>query len=416
MFNFLKKDPIDKAKKHVEKALREIEEDYFDYASVEYEKAAHLFIEAGSTDFAVKYFREAAYCALEDNNHERAAQMKVWAAETYLSDSLFDEAGGFYQEASDHYFRNKKLSDSLRTLALSVLSHLAARSFDTAVNLLKKMEKRMPVKNRPKIPACDVAKEFVGILVEGNESTQKDLTKCISKFKPRESETALVEFLTSSVRLALDTVVRIEWAGKELAEVSAKTPIEFELIYKCPVPVRIIDYKLFLSNSITFIKEPNIGDGISNEGSFLLTLNPVLSGEGVVGPFKLTFSGENILVHKHSNQISFRIAKAPAQLEMDVTPAKISCGIGDEVVFDVTLSNTGEGPADNVRLSVALTDGIELSLGGGERSIQFLGANEKMRLQIFVRGVSMGSQTLRVSLVDGQSEKEIVKESVIEVG
>ncbi len=416
MFKFLKKDPMDKAKRHVEKALKEIEENYYDYASIEYEKAANLFIEAGSSDFAVKYFREAAYCALEHEDHLRAAEMKICAGETLLIDSLYDEAGGFYQEASDHLFRANKLSDSLRTLALSVMAHLGSRNFDTAVNLLRKMEKRIPTKNPPKVPACDVAKEFVEVLIEGYETTQANLTACISKYKPKESELELVEFLTNSVRIALDTTIRIEWAGKEMSEVNAKTPLEFELIFKCPVSIRILDYKLSLSNSLTFIKEPAINNEPATDGSYLLSVNPVLSGEGIVGPFKLTISGDRILAHKHSNTIQFRIAKAPSQLGMELSPARISCGIGDEVVIDVDLSNTGEGPADNIEIKIALSDGIEQSLGSAMRSLQFLGANEKMRLQVYIRGVSMGDELVTIAVKDSRSGQEIIKTAQVIVG
>lgn len=416
MFKFLKKDPIDQAKRHVEKALKEIEEDYFDYASIEYEKAANLFIEAGSSDFAVKYFREAAYCALEDDDHVRAAQMKICAAEALLSDILYDEAGGFYQEASDHLSRAKKTSDSLRTLALAVISYLAARSFDTAVNLLRKLEKRIPEKNPPKVPAIDVAKEFVAVLIEGYETSRENLAKCIAGYKPKESEIELIDFLSNSVHIALDTHVSLEWAGREVEEVSAKTPLEFELFFKSPVPVRIIDFRFSLSNSLAFINEPRIDDEPRTEGSYLLSVNPVLSGDGVLGPFKLTISGDRILANKHSNQIKFKIAKAPSQLDMELSPERISCGIGDEVVIDITLSNTGEGPADNIELKIALSDGIELSLGSNLRTIQFLGSNEKMRLQLYVRGVSMGDQIIMVSLRDTRSTQEIVKNAYVKVG
>ncbi|NOR38008.1 MAG: hypothetical protein GQ580_00290, partial [Candidatus Thorarchaeota archaeon] len=87
MFKFLSRDPVKRAKKHVEKALGELEDGYPDYASIEFEKAAKLFLEGEGPDFAVKYFREAASCALEDNDHERAAMMKSQAAETLLIES-----------------------------------------------------------------------------------------------------------------------------------------------------------------------------------------------------------------------------------------------------------------------------------------------------------------------------------------
>lgn len=416
MFDFLKKDPVDKAKKHVEKALNEIEANYFDYASVEYEKAAVLFLEAGSPDFAIKYFREAAHCALEEEEYLRAAEMKIRAAEALLEEGRFDEAGGFYQEASDHIFRKKKITESIRTLAISIMCHLSARSFDTAVNLLRKCEKRLPEKNPPQISALDVAREYVGVLVEGYETTQEKLSKCISKFKPKESEQDVFDFLTNSVRLALDTEVELDWAGAAKKEVSAKSPIEFELRYKCPIPVRVIDYRLSLSNSLTFLKEPSIDENYSAEESWLLTVNPVLSGNGTVGPFKLTFEGERLLVHKHSNQIDFLIAAAPSNLAMNITPERISCGLGDEVVLDVTLINDGEGPANNISVAVALSDGLELSLGSPDRTIQYLGASEKLRFQIYVRGISFGDELTTVTLQDPKSDEKIVKTVMVKVG
>lgn len=416
MFKFLRKDPIDKARKHVERALREIEDGYLDYACAEYEKAALLFIEAGSSEFAVKYYREAASCALEDDDHTKAADMKVCAAETLLRDSVFDESGSLYQEASDHYYRDSVMSDSYRTLSLSIMAHLAARSFDTAVNLLRKLEKRLPEKSAPKIPAYDVANLFVEVLVEGFETSQESLTKCAASFKPRESEAELFQFLMDSVRLALDTHVTIEWAGQQSSEVSAKTPLEFELLYNSPVPVRVLDYRLSLSNSLTFLKEPEIHDEMRADGSWLLTVNPVLSGEGVIGPFKLTLSGDRMLVHKHSNKIEFSIAKAPSLLSMNLSPERISCGIGDEVVLDISMSNTGEGPAENISLKIALSDGISLSLGNNERSIEYLGANESMRLQLYVRGVTMGDEFVTVTAKDGRAPEEIVKSATIRVG
>ncbi|MFW9956080.1 MAG: hypothetical protein ACFFD3_16155 [Candidatus Thorarchaeota archaeon] len=416
MFDFLKKDPLEKAKKHVEKALKEIEENYFDYASIEYEKAANLFLEAGSPDFAIKYFRESAHCAMEEEEYSRAAQMKIRASEVLLGEGRFDEAGGIYQEASDQLFRANKPAESMRVLSVSIMCHLAARSFDTAVNLLRKADKRLQEKSSQNVDALEVAREYVGVLVEGYETTQESLTKCASKFKPKESEQAVFKFLTDSVRLALDTHVEIEWAGRAQDEVSAKTPIEFELRYRCPVPVKVVNYRLALSNSLVFIKEPEIGQGFSNEESWLLTLNPVLSGTGVVGPFQLTLEGERILAHKHSNKIEFTIEKAPSELKMEISPERISCGIGDEVVLDVSMSNDGEGPAENINVAIELSDGLELSLGSRERSIQYLGPSEKMLLQIYVRGISMGDELVSIMVKHSKSTIELVKTALVRVG
>jgi hypothetical protein len=116
MSRFLRRDPLKRAKKHVEKALRELEDGYPDYASTEYEKAACLFLEEKETDFAVKYFREAAFCSLDAEDHSRGADMKMEAANALLGDSRFDEGGALLSEASDHLFRVKKQKSSLRAL------------------------------------------------------------------------------------------------------------------------------------------------------------------------------------------------------------------------------------------------------------------------------------------------------------
>ena len=143
MFKFLKSDPVKKAKKHIDKALIEIEEGYPEYASVEYEKAARRFLEVEQTDFAVKYFREAAYCALEKNDHQRCSEMKIAAGECLLQEGRYDEAGGLYSESSDHLHREKRTKDSNRSLGIAIVGYLAARNFSTATNLMRKAEKRL---------------------------------------------------------------------------------------------------------------------------------------------------------------------------------------------------------------------------------------------------------------------------------
>ncbi|MFW9800923.1 MAG: hypothetical protein ACFFD9_10835, partial [Candidatus Thorarchaeota archaeon] len=309
MSRFLKKDPVKKAKKHIERALRELEEDYPDYASQEYEKAATLFLEAGEVDFAVKYYREASYAALEREDHERAANMKIEAADVLLMDRRFDEGGSLYSEASDHLFRIKKTKESTRFASLGILSYLAARNFDTGVNVIRKVEKRIAGISVGKVPMLDLARLSVNILCEGGVVPAKVLNKAISSAKPRKAEEGLFSFLTESVKIARDTDVVIEWAGEAKDEVTAKAPIEFELRYKCPVPVRVSDYRYSLSKSLKFTKEPEIESRLGKEDSWLLELMPVLSGDGTVGPFSLTLEGESVLVNKMSNVLDFRIAR-----------------------------------------------------------------------------------------------------------
>ncbi len=413
MFKFLKKDPIKKAKKHIDKALKELDEDYPDYASVEFERAAQLFLQEGKVEFAVKYYREAAYAALEDENHIRAAEMKIAAAEVLLTDKMYDEAGTLYSEASDHFFREKKMQDSTRALSMGVLCLLASRNFDSAVNLFRKAEKRVAGGKKPACPEYDFAQHSVRILFEGVTLSQDHLDRVISKVKPRPAEEEMVLFLSESVRLANETEVRIEWAGPESDEVSVKVPIEFELIYKSPVPVRVTECRFNLSSSLRFTKEPAISHEPATEESWLFELTPVLSGDGTVGPFKLTLEGESVLAHKVSNSIGFRISRAPADLALELTPSKISCDLGDEVIFDILIINRGDGPADNIELKVELSDGLQVSMGNAEKVINFLGSSETMHFQLFVKGVGLGEEYVTVRVQDSMSDKAIEKRSIV---
>ena len=405
MFKFLSRDPVKKAKKHVEKALGELEDGYPDYASIEFEKAAKLFLEGEGPVFAVKYFREAAACALQNNDHARAALMKSEAAETLLVESTFDEAGELYSEASDHFFRTKKVRSSGRAIALAIFCHLSVRRFETSMNVLRKAEKRYSSAEIKKMAELNLASLFVGILFEGHSISSKDLEKQLGKVKPQPVEERLFEFLFRSIRLAIKTEIRIEWAGKEL-----------ELRYKCPVPVKACDFKYTLSNSLVFSKEPKIGPDANKSESWLFEVMPVLSGGGIIGPFRLTLEGEEVHVHKVSNTIDFLITKAPADLKIEMTPQRISCGLGEDAFFDVTVSNTGDGPAENIAIEIVLSEGIEISLGSDEKIIQFLGPNEKMRLQVYVRGVSYGEELVTVKATDGRSGKEVITTSQIDVG
>jgi hypothetical protein len=414
MSRFLKRDPLKRAKKHVEKALKELEDGYPDYASTEYEKAACLFLEESETDFAVKYFREAAYCSLEAEDHSRGADMKIEAANALLTDSRFDEGGALLSEASDHLFRVKKQKSSLRALAVSIICYLAARNFSTAVNVTRKADKRFSGSS-VKESMFDFAQLSTQILCEGASSTDRQLGKMISAAKPKPAEEDLVKFVAESVKLAQKTEVVIEWAGAAKKEISVKSPIEFELRYKCPVPVKVVDSRYSLSKSLKFTKEPDIEPRLGKEDSWLLEILPVLSGDGSVGPFNMTLEGESVLVNKFSNTIDFHIARAPSDLKMNLTPERLSCGLGDESVFDVEFVNEGDGPADNIKVTVELSDGLEISLGSSEKTIQFIGPGERMRFQVYVRGVSIGDEMVTIKAVDSRVGEEIAKTSVVRV-
>ncbi len=415
MFKFFKRDPLQQAKKQVDKALEELEEGYPDYASAAFEKAAGLFIEANHIDFAIKYYREAAYAALESEDHSRAAKMKTAAADLLLADGVFAEGGGLYAEASDHYHRDKKFKIANETISAAVISYLAARSFDTAINLFRKAEKRSATYEGSRTKLFKLASLCVKVLCEGDDISESQLTKALGGIKVSPELFDVVNFVVSSVRLAMQTEVVIEWAGQEVESVPAKTPIEFELRYNCPVPVKVVDYHLPLSNSLTFIREPEITTEVSKTGSWLLVLNPVLSGDGVVGPFRMVLEGDQVLVHKHSNSIEFRIEPAPSQLTLDVSPRRIDCALGDEIVIDVLLKNEGDGPANNIVVNIELSDNLDLSIGGNEKSIQFLGAGESMRFQVYVRGEVLGDGIVTIKAIGGRDGPELVESSMIRV-
>lgn len=416
MFKFLKSDPLKKAKKHVEKALIEIEEGYPQYASVEYEKAARLFLEQEEIDFAVKYFREASYCSLESGDHYRTAEMKIAAAECLFIDNRYDEGAGFYSEASDHMHREKKYRESNRALAIAVIGYLGARNFDTAMNLLRKGEKRVSESSNKTSVEYELAKECVMILCEGADVDKKNFEKLANGAKPNATEQPLVNFVTTSVRLALDTEVTLDWAGAERKEVPVKSLIEFELQFRCPTQVRVVDQRVSLSNSVIISKAPEFNHPASTEDSWLIECKPVLSGTGIVGPYTVTLEGDKVLVHKHSNKIEFDIARAPSNIDVSVSPERVSCTLGEEAILEVELRNLGDGPAEHINVTCTLSDGLETSLGNDEKTINFLGSEEKIRFQFFVKAVGQGDELVTIRAVDGHSGQEVVKTALVRVG
>jgi tetratricopeptide (TPR) repeat protein len=416
MFKFLKSDPVKKAKKHIDKALIEIEEGYPEYASTQYEKAARKFLEVEQTDFAVKYFREAAVCALEVNDHYRCSEMKIAAAECLLQEGRYDEAGNLYSESSDHLHREKKSKESNRSLGVAIVGYLAARNFGTATNLMRKAEKRIKETSSKKDPLYTLAELSVQILCEGIDIPPKQFEKAAKSVKPNEIEQPLIDFLVASTKLAIKTEIMLEWAGAPQEEVNVKEPLEIELRYKCPAEVQIVDHRLSLSNSVIITKEPEYKQTPSKEESWLLEFKPVLSGTGSIGPLTVTLEGDQVLVNKHSNTLEFSIARAPSSIALDVKPERVSCNLGEEAVLQVTVLNEGDGPAENIELVVELSDGLEMSLGIEEKQINFLGSGENVRFQAFVRAVGQGEELVTIKVVDGRSGDEVVKTSLVRVG
>jgi hypothetical protein len=363
----------------------------------------------------VKYFREAANCALKHGDNGRAAMMKTAAAETLLQDGNYGNASYLFSEASDHYFKARKVRHSIRSISLSIFCNLAIRSYEAVIGLLNKAEERLSNSHVKGGPELELSRLFVKILSEGEEIELKSVKQALAKAKFKEEEKPLLEFVVGCIDVALKTEVHIEWAGQVKDEVMVKTPIEFELRYRCPTPVRVIDYKFPLSSSLVFAKEPSLSTDFLTDESWLFELTPVLSGEGKIGPFWLTLEGEQVLVHKHSNELTFQIAQAPSDLKLEVTPKRVSCSLGEEAILTIAVVNEGSGPAGNIGISVELSSGLEISLGSDHKNIQFLGPGETIRFQVIVRGVGLGEENVKVHLVDEKQETEVQKICLITV-
>jgi hypothetical protein len=342
--------------------------------------------------------------------------MKIAAAECLFQEGRYDEGAGLYSEASDHFHREKKSRESNRSLGMAIIAYLGARNFATATNLSRKAEKRFTDSTKKHHPYYELAKMCVSILCEGADAEKKIFEKAVSGVKPHPAEETLVNFVVNSVRLALDTEVTLDWAGKERDNVPVKSPVELELQYKCPAEVHVIDHRVSLSNSVIMKNEPDFRSSPSKNESWLIEFTPVLSGDGEIGPYTVTLEGDKVLVHKQSNMIKFNIARAPSDLELAVTPERVSCTLSDEAGFEIELRNKGDGPADNIQIKIELSDGLEMSLGSEDKNVNFIGSGDKIRFQVYVRAVSQGDELVTVHAVDGRTGQEVTKTSMVRVG
>jgi hypothetical protein len=321
-----------------------------------------------------------------------------------------------YSEASDHFHRQKKYREANRALGVAILGYLGARNFETATNTMRKAEKRLVDSAKKTHSNYELAKLCVTILCDGTEIEKKIFEKTAGAAKPKETEEPLFTFVINSVRLALETEVTLDWAGKPLKDVPVKTNIELELHYKCPADVHVTDKRVSLSNSVIIANEPNFRVAPSKEESWVIVFTPVLSGNGVVGPYTITLEGEKVLVHKHSNVINFNIAPAPSDLELIVSPERVSCSLSDEAGFEIELKNNGDGPAENIHIKIELSEGLEISLGSEEKTVNFIGSGDKIRFQIYVRAISQGEELVTFTAVDGRTGQEVAKTSMVRVG
>ncbi|MFX1560624.1 MAG: hypothetical protein ACFFBL_08540, partial [Promethearchaeota archaeon] len=303
-----------------------------------------------------------------------------------------------------------------RSLGVAIVGYLAARNFNTATNLMRKAEKRLKETTAKKDPLFELAELSVRILCEGVDIPKEQFERAAKSAKPNEIEQPLFNFVIASTKLAIQTEIVLEWAGAPQKEVNVKAPLEIEMRYKCPAEVQIVDHRLALSNSVIIIKEPEYRQTPSKEESWLLEFKPVLSGQGSIGPLTVTLEGDKVLLNKHSNVLEFSIARAPSKIAVDLSPERVSCNLGEEAVIQVTILNEGDGPAENIELTVELSDGLEMSLGIEEKSINFLGSGENVRFQAFVRAVGQGDELITIKALDGRSGDEVVKTSMVRVG
>ena len=171
-----------------------------------------------------------------------------------------------------------------------------------------------------------------------------------------------------------------------------------------------------MSNSVIIQNEPEFKTSPSKQESWLIEFKPVLSGDGIVGPYTITLEGDQVLVHKYSNSINFSIARAPSDLELIVSPESVSCSLSDEAGFEIELKNNGDGPADNIHIRIELSEGLEISLGSEEKTVNFIGSGDQIRFQIYVRAISQGDELITVHAVDGRTGQEVSKTSMVRVG
>ena len=81
---------------------------------------------------------------------------------------------------------------------------------------------------------------------------------------------------------------------------------------------------------------------------------------------------------------------AKASSEVSVTQAKLGLRlagpaagvVGEALSFEVVVTNPGDGPAENVRVKLALDDGLEAEGGGTEANVPRLNAGESKELKI----------------------------------
>jgi uncharacterized repeat protein (TIGR01451 family) len=209
--------------------------------------------------------------------------------------------------------------------------------------------------------------------------------------------------------------VVIEWAGRKEDTALVRQPIEFEVKYNCPASVRVVDYRVSLSSNLVASKMPKITGGAATGDSWLMEVTPILDGSGVVGPIKVRLEGEKVLVNRQSNTIKFEISPAPPLLEVSLSTQQTSCAVGDDVVLDVVLKNTGHGSASNIIVSSELSAGLQLSIGNDQKSIQFLATGEEMRFLLYVKALARGDGLVTVKVKEPNHDIELVKTALIRV-
>ena len=116
MFDFLKSDPVKKAKKHIDKALEEIEHGYPDFASTEYEKAGAGNLDLEWRSLCTKHVTNNQYfhqAKTEDTGENRIysqqGQYSHGAQHLSLCHGNCNEYGANYQADNTRYHRQPEV-------------------------------------------------------------------------------------------------------------------------------------------------------------------------------------------------------------------------------------------------------------------------------------------------------------------
>jgi uncharacterized repeat protein (TIGR01451 family) len=188
--------------------------------------------------------------------------------------------------------------------------------------------------------------------------------------------------------------VVLEWVGPPTARVGQ--PADYAVVVRntCPIPVQqvLVRVRVPAGMAIAGTEPKAVCEGNvvvwelgtlapKQENNLLLRLVPQTHGDMLPQAW-VTFTGSALMhVHVHEPRLLLT-ASAPDRLQ-----------VGDAVTFVLTVSNPGDGPAEQVKVHATLSDGLEHA--GGSRvdfEIGNLTAGESRNVQLICAARSGGDQ------------------------